>query len=150
MYRLDEEAPRMATKIRPAELSLTAANVQEIQLELIRRAATCHFDGDRLVASLRTHRDLWEAVYIDRLCITRVAKIPYNALIKLRDLPNGYWNADILYVLTPSAAIGRKLAKVAKKDRWGGEQFLYDDPDELDAAIGGPANGKAVFHVWWD
>lgn len=131
-------------------VALHDATVQEIQLELIRRAAECHFDGDRIVSSLLAHQDLWEAAYIDRLCISRPARVPYNAWIKLRDLPDGYWNADTLYILAPSVEKGRELEQVAKEDKWGGEQFLFTDLDELDGAMGGPPEGRVVFRVWWD
>jgi hypothetical protein len=135
---------------KTVSVSLAKATVQEIQLELIRRAGISSFDGKAVVSSLKRNRDLWEAAMIDRICLQRGIQIPYNALNKLREIPYGIWNADTLYVLTPSIAKGKKLARVAKKDQRGGEQHLHVDQEQLAAAMGGPALGTAVFQVWWD
>jgi hypothetical protein len=45
--------------------SLIDATVQEIQLELIRRTKFNAFDGERVMASLLRHRELWMAVLLD-------------------------------------------------------------------------------------
>lgn len=45
---------------------ITEATVQELHLELIRRGSFNAFDGKRVVESLLAHRELWEAVVIDR------------------------------------------------------------------------------------
>ncbi|MBS1251940.1 MAG: hypothetical protein MAG451_00974 [Anaerolineales bacterium] len=60
------------------DLALADATVQEIQLELIRRARPGAFAGEKVVASLQTHRDLWEAVMIDRFCFSNPGQLPLS------------------------------------------------------------------------
>jgi hypothetical protein len=50
-----------------ASKPLNKATCQELQLELIRRRRFNGFDGERVVSILLAHRELWEAVVMDRL-----------------------------------------------------------------------------------
>jgi hypothetical protein len=71
-------------------LSLREASVQDIQLELLRRARFNALDGERVHASLLKHRDLWLAVLLDRTGVpdyTEPDLLLTSGLIKLRDLP---------------------------------------------------------------
>src|SRR5436305_1571424 len=69
---------------------LRDATVQEIQLELIRRTRFNAFDGERVLASLLEHRDLWLAVLLDRPRLLReyppcaARKSPAQAVIASR------------------------------------------------------------------
>jgi hypothetical protein len=47
-------------------LTLRNATVQDIQLELLRRTEYKALDGERVVASLLRHRELWLAALLDR------------------------------------------------------------------------------------
>jgi hypothetical protein len=129
--------------------TLAAATVQEIQLELLRRTRFNALDGERIVTSLLARRDLWEAVMLDRLSLSRPGALPTMGLIKLRDLPENLWNADTLYVLTPDAASARKLAKIVEDDDWGGMCSVYDDEKIYDA-LGSGREKRAIVTVWWD
>ena len=80
-------------------LFLRDASVQEIQLELIRRTHFNAFEGERIYASLMKHRSLWLAVLLDRPGMANHDEpglLLISGLIKLRDLPDNLWNADIL------------------------------------------------------
>ena len=88
-------------------LSLRDASVQDIQLELIRRTTFNAMNGERIVASLLAHRDLWLAALLDRPGVPNYSKpgqLLMSGLIKLRDLPENYWNADTLFLLTQPAS----------------------------------------------
>jgi hypothetical protein len=133
---------------------LTEATVQEIQLELIRRTRFNAFDGPRIVASLLAHRNLWEAVILDRFGLQgygRAGGLPVSGLIKLRDLSGNFWNADKLFILTRDAASAHRLAKIIEKEEWGGEEpRVYDDDEEVGSALGGSDPGQSIVTVWWD
>ena len=134
----------------PSSKRLGEATVQEIQLELIQRSSFNSFEGERVVASLLAHKNLWEAVCMDRLAISKLGKLPASGLIKLRDLPADVWNVDTLYILTPNAECAKKLARVAKTDHWAGMVRVHDDPEDVDGALGGCEKGQAVVSIWWD
>jgi hypothetical protein len=129
---------------------LTEATVQEIQLELIRRTRFNAFDGERVVAALEKHRDLWEAVLMDRFSLSNPGRLPMAGLIKLRDLADNYWNVDTLYILCPDAARARQLGQLAETEDWGGEVQVHDDERDVESALGGSGRRQAIVSIWWD
>jgi hypothetical protein len=138
---------RSSKPTKPA-LLLRDATVQEIQLELIRRSRPGEFPGERVVADLTAHPELWEAAMMDTFCFSNSGKLPRIGLIKLRDLPENFWNADSLYILTPDVASARALVEIA--EHWGGMVLLHDDLEEVQGALGGTGHDQAVVSVWWD
>ncbi len=136
-----------------AASSLRAATVQDIQLELLRRTAFNALDGERVCASLHEHRKLWLAVLLDRPGVPNYADpghLLVAGLIKLRDLPDNLWNADTLFVLTPTRQAAEQLKAVAEREDWGGEVTGYTEQEELDRALGTGRQEFGLLSVWWD
>jgi hypothetical protein len=134
-------------------LSLRDATVQDIQLELLRRTRFNDLDGERVVASLLRHRDLWRAVLLDRPGVpdyTEPGRLLTAGLIKLRDLHRNLWNADTLFLLTQTREQARRLAQVAEEDDWGGMVRVYEDQKEIDQALGTGRQKYGLVSVWWD
>jgi hypothetical protein len=134
-------------------VSLRDASVQDIQLELLRRTKFNALDGERVVASLLQHRDLWLAALLDRPGVpnyTEPGLLLTAGLIKLRDLPDNYWNADTLFVLTRTHEQARQLARIAEEEDWGGEVRVFDDQQEIDRALGTGRQEYGLMSVWWD
>jgi hypothetical protein len=73
-----------------------------------------------------------------------------SGLIKLRDLPDNFWNADTLFVLTETLAQARELARIAEEDDWAGEVHVYENRDEIDRALGTGRDEHGLLSVWWD
>jgi hypothetical protein len=134
-------------------ISLRDASVQDIQLELLRRTKFNALDGERVVASLLAHRDLWLAALLDRPGVPNYAEPGFllvSGLIKLRDLPDNYWNADTLFILTRTHEHARHLARIADEEDWGGEVRVYEDQQEIDRALGTGRQEFGLLSVWWD
>ena len=134
-------------------LSLCEASVQEIQLELLRRTQFNAMDGSRVVDGLRRHRDLWEAALLDRpglVDYTRPRRLLTMGLLKLRDLAENYWNADTLFVLTPSPESATTLMQVAEREEWGGMARTIEDCDEIERAVCTDGDKKGLLVIWWD
>lgn len=134
-------------------LRLCDASVQDIQLELLRRTRFNALDGERVCASLVRHRKLWVAALLDRPGVPNYATpsvLLTAGLIKLRDLPDNLWNADTLFVLTPTAEAAEQLAKVIEAEDWGGEIQVYGDREETDRALGTGRQEYGMLSVWWD
>lgn len=129
---------------------LTEATVQEIQLELIRRAEHEALRGEQLAEALMAHRGLWDAALLDHLGLSEPGPLPGAGLIKLRDLPYDFWNVDTLYILCPDAASAHKLARIAEAEDWGGMVQVHDDPEEVARALGSSRGSPAIVTVWWD
>jgi hypothetical protein len=131
-------------------LPLGQATAQDIQLELIRRRRFNDFDGQAVAAKLMDHRDLWEAAMMDRLALSNFGSLPAMGLIKLRDLPYNDWNVDTLYLLAPDKEAAKKLAEIFKMEESGGMINVYDDPQDVDSALGSGRETRAVVAIWWD
>jgi len=133
--------------------SLRDASVQDLQLELIRRTRFNALDGERVYSSLLRHRHLWLAALLDRPGVPNYASpslLLTAGLIKLRDLPDNLWNADTLFVLTPTARAVGQLAKIAGEEDWGGEVQIHSDQEDIDSALGSGRQGFGLLSVWWD
>lgn len=131
-------------------LPLGEATAQDIQLELIRRRRFNDFDGQALAAKLLEHRDLWQAVMMDRLALSNFGSPPAMGLIKLRDLPYNEWNVDTLYLLAPTKEAAKQLAEIFNMAEWAGMVSVYDDPREVDSALGSGRETRAIVAIWWD
>lgn len=115
--------------------------VQELQFDLMREASFNGFDGDTVVNSLVENRALWRGCIFDR-----------PNLIKLRDIPDGHWNADTLWIL-PAAGCENALRHLA--DEWGADEVDWVGGEEACSALGswtqaGRDNERAILCVWWD
>jgi hypothetical protein len=110
--------------------------VQELHLALIEAASFNDFDGKQVVRSLRKHRDLWHSALMDGE--TWGGQPIYG--IKLRDLQQGYWNVDTLYIVaTEKGVADNALLKVVK--RWHADEIDWAEVKYVDAP---------VLRVWWD
>lgn len=134
------------------EQLLSEASVQDIQLELIRRHKYNEFDGQRVYDFLMKHRELWQAVIMDRLGYVS-AKYDSGAnwgLIKLRDLPGNIWNVDTLIIMTDSVSTATQLAGLLDDADLGGEKAVIESSEATSAALGTYPCHKGLVSVWWD
>jgi hypothetical protein len=135
------------------DVTLRGASVQDIQLELLRRPQLNALDGERVVASLLRHRSLWLATFLDSPGLANYAKPTHlltSGLIKLRDLPDNFWNADTLFVLTDTHEKARELARIIEEEDWGGMVQVFEDQEEIDRALGTGRDEYGLLTVWWD
>ena len=133
--------------------SIRDATVQEIQLELLRRSCWNALDGERVYGSLMRHRDLWLAALLDRPGLANDSapcSLLISGLIKLRDLPDNFWNADTLFILTATRTQAEELARIAEEEDWAGEIIVYRNQDEIDRALGIGRLEYGLLSIWWD
>jgi hypothetical protein len=109
--------------------------------------------GGRIAESLLAHRELWLAALLDRPGVPDYSEprlLLALGLIKLRDLPDNFWNADTLFILTRTREQARELARVAEEEDWAGEVRVYDGQEEIDRALGTGRREYGLLSVWWD
>jgi hypothetical protein len=134
-------------------LALRDATIQEIQLGLLRRTSLNAPDGERVYASLMKHRDLWLATLLDRPGVPNYAGpglLMVSGLIKLRDLRDDLWNADTLFILTPTRQAADQMARIVEEEDWGGAVQVYKDQSEIARALGIGRPEFGLLSVWWD
>jgi hypothetical protein len=115
--------------------------VQEHLLWLMEHASFNAYDGERVVTDLREHLDLWEAALMDR--------IDHLPLLKLRDVPDDYWNVETLCILTTKDRVDDLLRIV---DTWGADEVsIFVDANEVWNKLGGILfPDAAIIEAWWD
>ncbi len=139
---------------KDSEQKLAEASIQDIQLELIRRASFNEFAGPKVVASLVRHRDKWKAVWMTRIgvpCEQHPDWYPAMSLIPLRDLAHNHWNVDTLVILTPDIERARELAAIAEEEDWRADDVHVEEhEEEISSALGCYPAQSWILSLWWD
>ena len=112
---------------------------QQIQLDIIAKTNFNFFNGKRIAEWLKENHKMWRAVLL-----------PLN-FISLRDMADGYWHADTLYIY-PEDGWGFKLEEIMK------EQFQADETSWIGGETAEDMLGTSemsdksyvILEAWWD
>jgi hypothetical protein len=126
-----------------ADLKLSEATTQDIQLELIRRTQFNLFDGRDVVNDLVEHQALWRAVMM-----TRTGDLELGGLISLRDLPGNVWNTDTLCILANDEHAAHKLAEFG--ERWQADNVVIHNMETTSRALSVSHVAGPLVTMWWD
>lgn len=107
---------------------------QAVQLWVLEHSSFNDFHGPTVCQSLLNNRKLWHSVVF----------APGWPGCQLRDLPQGYNNADTCYIAVRE---NNKESVWAMAETWGADEIDWLKPDH-DVMLG--ANGLCVLRVWWD
>jgi hypothetical protein len=115
------------------------SEAQQIQLDIIAKTNFNFFNGRRIAEWLRENHKMWRAVLL-----------PLN-LISLRDMDDGHWHADTLYIY-PEDGWGFKLEEIMR------EQFQADETSWIGGETAGEMLGTSEvdnksyvnLEAWWD
>ena len=137
---------------------MSRGNPSEVFLTLIEENGFNNMDGKQIAKELRAERHLWEAVLFCRETLVGIT---------LRDMPDGSYNADTIFLLTDMIRQTR-LFELVKK--WGADSIIvatptdtwaagrYDDDYTLKSVQGESAasflccaeDNHVVLRLWWD
>ena len=112
---------------------------QQIQLDIIAKTNFNFFNGRQIAEWLRKNHKMWRAVLL-----------PLN-LISLRDMDDGHWHADTLYIY-PEDGWGFKLEEIMR------EQFQADETSWIGGEAAEDMLGTSemgdkpyvILEAWWD
>ena len=115
------------------------SEAQNFQLEVIARTNFNSFNGKRIAEWLRENHKMWRSVLL-----------PLD-FISLRDMANGNWHADTLYIY-PEDSYHFKLEEIMKEQfhadetEWIGGEDAMDllGTDEIEYT------SHVILSVWWD
>ena len=128
---------------------------QSLQFELMKLSSFNEFNGEQVVRDLEENQDLWIG------CVW--GRFHYHELIPLRDIAEGVWNTDTLYILAKTDKVSQ-LKRMAI--RWKCDEFgvVYHDREEGSVGflhqdtwkvfggslkeVDGP--DKCIIRIWWD
>lgn len=111
--------------------------IQEIQLDLIKLASFNSFNGDRVASDLLANTDCWRGVIMTRL----------DSLIQLRDVAEGYWNVDTMFIV-PVAGKENKLERLALT--WEADEVSFLTKEETATLLGCYPASVKLLRIWWD
>lgn len=161
--------PPKASKANLVTAKILEINeVQRLHLRLIELASFNEMDGYKIVKDLLNHKDDWIACLIDRPGLANIEEINEQKsssiidLIKLRDIVEGIWNADTIYILVESVKIPGIETKLDRM-RELVKDWHADDVKELDERTSGYLLGGyglrlgtkfttkcKILKLWWD
>jgi len=115
------------------------SEAQQIQLDIIANTNFNFFSGRKIAAWLKENHKMWRAVLL-----------PLN-FISLRDMDDGHWHADTLYIY-PEDGWGFKLEEIMR------EQFQADETSWIGGETAGEMLGTSevddksyvILEAWWD
>jgi len=119
------------------EKKISAA--QQIQLDIIAKTNFNFFNGERIAKWLRENHKMWRAVLL-----------PLN-FISLRDMDDGHWHADTLYIY-PENGWQFQLEEVMREQfnadeiQWIGGLEAVDMLGTTDVEH----KSRVILSVWWD
>jgi hypothetical protein len=123
----------------PQEPEKTISEAQQIQLDIVAKTNFNLFNGRKLAEWLKENHQMWRSVLL-----------PLD-LISLRDMADGHWHADTLYIY-PEDGYQFKLEEVLK------EQFNADEIHWIGGESAGDMLGTSevddksyvILEAWWD
>jgi hypothetical protein len=131
--------------------------IQDLQFALLERVHFNEFDGQKVVADLKKHRELWRAALMGR---------DAQWLYPLRSIEHDVWAVDTLAILS-SRTDDRAMEKLART--WNPDELIWLSDKEAGRALGDTVSGTPaarkvpawvrdmlspapyrVLILWWD
>lgn len=131
--------PTFIISTSPQQASKKVSEAQQIQLDIIAHTNFNFFEGRKIVELLNENRRMWRAVLM-----------PLD-LISLRDMEDGRWHADTLYIYSEDG-YQFQLEELVR------EQFNADEIEWISGASAVDMLGTTevedksyvILQVWWD
>lgn len=116
------------------------SRTQELQFELIKQASHNSFDGEWVVDTLKANPDIWDAAMIGNFETS-------NFLTPLRDMRQGFFNADTLAILTTK---DREPFVEEMIQMWEPDEVRWLTNKQTAKALGeSHPRDKRVVLAWW-
>lgn len=123
----------------PQQAAKKISEVQQIQLDIIEKTNFNFFNGRKIAQILKENHRMWRAVLL-----------PLN-LISLRDMEDGYWHADTLYIY-PEDGYQSQLEELVKEQLNADEVHWIGGDDAVDLLGTTEVANKSyvILEAWWD
>lgn len=115
------------------------SEAQQIQLDIIERTNFNFFNGKRIVELLKENHRMWRSVLM-----------PLN-LISLRDMANGHWHADTIYIY-PEDGYQFQLEQLVR-EQFDADEIQWFGGSEAENILGTTEvenKSHVILSVWWD
>ena len=123
----------------PPESVKRISEAQQIQLDIIAKTNFNFFNGRKLAEWLKENHKMWHAVLL-----------PLD-LISLRDMADGHWHADTLYIY-PEDGFQFKLEEVLR-EQFGADEIRWIGGESAGDMLGTSEvddKSHVILEAWWD
>lgn len=126
---------------------------QKLIFMLMLEAQFNAFDPYRVVEDLLRHRESWDGVVMERGFPCSAENDPmqmhiHGDLIALRDIGEGDWNVDTLFVLTTPK---REAELESIASNWCADETNFERGDGASRLLGlWGGEPQSILRVWWD
>ena len=134
-----EIKPEFIIRPEPEPPAKKISEAQQIQLEIIARTNFNLFNGREIAAWLKQNHKMWKAVLL-----------PLD-FISLRDMHEGYWHADTLYIY-PEDGWQFKLEEVMR-EQFNADEVRWIGGDSAADLLGTTEvedQSYVILEAWWD
>jgi hypothetical protein len=123
----------------PQQSSKTVSDAQRIQLDIIAKTNFNFFDGMKIAELLKENHRMWRAVLM-----------PLD-LISLRDMEDGSWHADTLYIY-PEDGYQFQLEELVREQFNADEIIWFGGSSAVDMLGTTEVEQKSqvILSAWWD
>ena len=131
--------PTFIISTSPEQTSKPISAAQAIQLDIIARTNFNFFEGKKIADMLKENRRMWHAVLM-----------PLDP-ISLRDMENGRWHADTLYIY-PEDGYQYQLEELVREQFNADEVQWIGGSDAVDLLGTTDVENKSqvILSAWWD
>ncbi|MEO5888165.1 MAG: hypothetical protein ABIQ77_10920 [Anaerolineales bacterium] len=123
----------------PQEAVKKISDAQQIQLDIIAKTNFNFFSGRKIAEWLKENHGMWRAVLL-----------PLN-LISLRDMTDGHWHADTLYIY-PEDGYQFKLEEIIS-EQFNADEVRWISGSEAVDMLGTTEvadKSYVILEAWWD
>ena len=115
------------------------SEAQQIQLDIITKTNFNFFNGKKIAQILKENHKMWRAVLL-----------PLN-LISLRDMEDGHWHADTLYIY-PENGFQFQLEELVREQLNADEVHWIGGDDAMDLLGTSEVQDEShvILEAWWD
>jgi len=115
---------------------------QTIVADLMKASSFNSFDGEQVVKILEENSNLWEGFIWGRFegC---------SELIPLRDIAHNTYNADTMYLVSPTVEDAQILMGILRKKTHVDELDIIDQ-SKVGSMMGSYPYTKTLIRAWWD
>jgi hypothetical protein len=123
----------------PQPSEKTISESQQIQLDIIAKTNFNFFNGKRIAEWLKENHKMWRAVMMPL------------GFISLRDMADGRWHADTLYIY-PEDSWGFKLEEIMR-EQFQADEISWIGGETAEEMLGTSEVGDkpyVILEAWWD
>ena len=131
--------PEFIISVPPESAPKAISEAQLVQLDIIARTSFNLLDGKKIAELLKENRRMWRSVLM-----------PLD-LLSLRDMQDGSWHADTLYIY-PAAGFHSRLEELVK-EQFGADEIQWIGGSEAEDILGTSEELdqlQVILLVWWD